>query len=152
MRDMTLADADAVSAIEQVVQPFPWTRGNFSDALNSGYRCVVDEVQGEIASYAVLMPVLDEAELLTIGVAATRQRKGLGRAMLMAMMRWARQNEMKRIFLEVRVSNLAAIALYRAAGFVEIGTRRGYYHNQLGREDALAMACEIGACDFDRGE
>jgi len=143
MRDMTLADVDAVCAIEQVVQPYPWSHGNFSDALDSGYRGVVDEVAGQIVSYAILMPVLDEAELLNIGVAAAWQRKGLGRAMLEAQMQWARTQSMQRIFLEVRVSNLPAIALYRALGFVEIGVRRGYYQNAAGREDAMAMACEL---------
>ena len=140
---MSLADVDAVLAIEQVVQLYPWTRGNFSDALSGGYRCMVDEAGGEIVSYAVLMPVLDEAELLTIGVAAGRQRKGLGRTMLAAQMRWALTNNMRRVFLEVRVSNLIAIALYRKAGFAEIGARRGYYQNAQGREDALMMACDL---------
>jgi [ribosomal protein S18]-alanine N-acetyltransferase len=51
--------------------------------------------------------------------------------------------ELRKIFLEVRVSNAAAIALYRASGFVEIGRRRGYYQNTNGREDALLMACEL---------
>ncbi len=143
MRDMTLADVDVVWAIEQLVQPYPWSRGNFTDALNSGYRCVVDEVAGQIVSYAILMPVLDEAELLNIGVAAAQQRKGLGRTMLDAQLQWARTQSMRRIFLEVRVSNLPAIALYRALGFIEIGMRRGYYQNAAGREDAMAMACEL---------
>ena len=144
MRDMKLADVDVVCAIEQLVQPYPWSRGNFTDALDSGYRCVVDEIAGQVVSYAVLMPILDEAELLNIGVAAAQQRKGLGRAMLEAQMQWARTSKnMQRIFLEVRVSNLPAIALYRALGFIEIGMRRGYYQNAAGREDALAMACEL---------
>ena len=143
MRSMSLADVDAVLAIEQAVQPYPWTRGNFSDALSGGYRCMVDEAGGEIVSYAVLMPVLDEAELLTVGVAANRQRQGLGRTMLAAQMRWAKTNNMRRIFLEVRVSNLPAIALYRKTGFIEIGARRGYYRNAQGCEDALVMACDL---------
>lgn len=143
MRDMTLADVDAVCAIEQIVQPYPWSRGNFTDALSSGYRCMVDELAGQIVSYAVLMLVLDEAELLNIGVAAAHQRKGLGRTMLAAQLQWAHTQSMQRIFLEVRVSNLAAIGLYRVLGFTEIGMRRGYYQNAAGHEDAMAMACEL---------
>ena len=143
MRDMTLADVDAVWAIEQAVQPYPWSHGNFTDALSSGYHCTVDEIDGQIISYAVLMPVLDEAELLNVAVAATQQRNGRGRAMLAAQQQWARQQGVQRIFLEVRVSNLPAIALYRAMGFAEIGVRRAYYQNALGREDAMAMACVL---------
>jgi ribosomal-protein-alanine N-acetyltransferase len=143
MRDMTMNDLEAVLAIENIAQPHPWTRGNFSDALRCGYRCVVDERVHEVVSYAVLMPVLDEAELLTIAVAQNQQRKGLGRGMLLEQIRWAQAQNMRRIILEVRVTNLSAIALYRSLGFVEIGMRRGYYQNAQGREDALLMACEL---------
>ena len=143
MREMTLSDVAAVCAIEQQVQSHPWTQGNFSDALRSGYRCVVDEIDSEIVSYAVLMPVVDEAELLTIAVAPSQQRNGLGGLMLREIIASAAAQQLRKIFLEVRVSNAAAIALYRASGFVEIGLRRGYYQNAEGREDALLMACEL---------
>lgn len=143
MRDMTLSDVAAVCAIEQQAQPHPWTAGNFTDALRCGYRCMLDEIDGVIVSYAVLMPVLDEAELLTIAVAPHQQRKGLGRLILLDVLHWAQTQTMRKIFLEVRVSNVPAIALYRATGFVEIGRRRGYYQNANGREDALLMACEL---------
>lgn len=143
MRNMTPADVDAVLVLEQAVQSYPWTRGNFIDALNSAYRCVVEEAEDEIIGYAVLMPVLDEAELLAIGVAVTQQRKGRGRAMLLQQLQWAKTNNMHRIFLEVRVSNLPAIALYRSVGFVDIGMRRGYYQNAQGAEDASLMACDL---------
>lgn len=144
LRAMTQDDADAVLAIEQAVQRFPWTRGNFTDALHSGYLCCVDETEScGIRGYAILMPAVGEAELLNIGVAATQQRKGLGRAMLAEMLSVARGRNMKRVFLEVRSSNAAAIALYRSAGFSEAGLRRGYYQGANGSEDAIVMACEL---------
>ena len=144
MRAMTPDDVDAVLAIEQAVQRFPWTRGNFIDVLSSGYICRVHETDsGEIRGYAILMPAADESELLNICVAAARQRMGLGRAMLGEMLEIARSRNMQRVFLEVRPSNVAAIALYRSAGFSDIGTRRDYYRNADGSEDALVMACEL---------
>jgi len=143
MRLMTIADVDAVLAIEQAVQAYPWTRGNFCAALDSAYLCCVDEVAGELCSYAVLMPGVDEAELLNIGVASAHQRKGLGRAMLLAMLEAACAKQMSRVFLEVRVSNQCAIALYRCAGFAEVGMRRAYYRNEKGSEDAMVMVCDI---------
>lgn len=143
MRAMTHADLDAVLAIEQSVQAYPWTRGNFEAALNLGYACHVEEQAGRVRGYAVLMPVVDEAELLNIGVEAGRQHKGLGRAMLSEMLALAIENMIRRVYLEVRASNAAALALYRRAGFVEIGLRRGYYQNANGREDAITMACEL---------
>lgn len=138
MRLMTEADLDAVLSIEQSVQPYPWTRGNFRDAMASGYRCYVDEAEGEVRGFAVLMLGVDEAEVLNIAVAAAHQHKGLGRAMLAAML--TGEPQWSRIFLEVRASNLAAIALYRSAGFEQVGLRRNYYHNAQGSVDALVMA------------
>jgi len=144
MRAMTQADVDAVLAIERAVQAYPWTRGNFVDALDNGYICRVDEAEsGEIRGYAILMPVIEEAELLNIGVAEGQQRKGLGRAMLTEMLDVAREKNMWRVFLEVRASNLAAIALYRSAGFSQIGLRPGYYRNADGGEDAMTMVCDL---------
>ncbi|MBI5429246.1 MAG: ribosomal protein S18-alanine N-acetyltransferase [Nitrosomonadales bacterium] len=143
LRDMTQDDVDAVLAIEQVVQHYPWTRGNFTDALGNGYVCSVDEADGEIRGYAILMTAGEDAELLNIGVAAARQRKGLGRAMLVEMLDAACAANILRVFLEVRASNAAALALYDSAGFVRIGVRRGYYRNANGGEDAITMVCEL---------
>lgn len=141
MRLMTLSDVEGVLSLEQTVQAYPWTRGNFCDALDSGYLCFVEDEPGELCSYAVLMPGVDEAELLTIGVGSAYQRKGLGGAMLAAVLAAAFARQLSRVFLEVRASNLAAIALYRRAGFMQVGIRRAYYRNRQGSEDALVMAC-----------
>jgi ribosomal-protein-alanine N-acetyltransferase len=140
---MTQADVDAVLDIELAVQHYPWTRGNFMDALTSGYVCRVDEENGEIRGYAMLMTLIDEAELLNIGVASSHQRKGLGRAQLLEMLDLACEMNMVRVFLEVRASNVAALALYRASGFVEVGLRKGYYQHVGGGEDAITMVCEL---------
>lgn len=142
MRVMTLADIDAVLEIEQAVQAYPWTRGNFCDALDSGYLCCVDDAEGVLRSFAVLMLGVDEAELLNIAVAAAHQRFGLGEALLLNMMKMAASKNCLRVFLEVRVSNQAAIALYGRVGFSEVGVRRAYYRNANDSEDALVMACD----------
>ena len=148
MRAMTEADVDEVLRIEREVQAYPWSRGNFMDALSHGYVCQVDTQDAVIRGYVVLMADfknagIEEAELLTIGVAATQQRKGLGRAMLREMLEAVRAQNLRRVFLEVRASNLAALALYRSAGFARIGLRRSYYQNARGNEDAITMACEL---------
>jgi ribosomal-protein-alanine N-acetyltransferase len=142
---MTVADVDAVLSIEASVQAYPWTRGNFCDAIDSVYLCFVDETAGELCGYAVLMPGVEEAELLNIGVAAAFQRKGLGRRMLSTLLKTAAEQGLNRVFLEVRAGNRAAIALYLRAGFSQVGVRRGYYQNAAGSEDALVMACDAAA-------
>ena len=141
MRKMAATDVDEVLAIEDAVQAYPWTRGNFCDALDSGYMCYVDECNGRICSYVVLMAGVDEAELLNIAVAKDLQRKGMGSRMLIAMLKMAHDMGLHRVLLEVRASNPAAISLYRLVGFGQVSVRRNYYRNASGSEDAIVMAC-----------
>jgi ribosomal-protein-alanine N-acetyltransferase len=140
LREMKEADLDAVLRIEREVHTHPWTLGNFSDALRSGYQCKVFESAGMMLGYAVMMLAVDEAELLDIAIDKGHQRKGIGRKLLEAMLSLARHEDMRRMVLEVRASNQAAIALYRASGFEQIGLRRDYYPaTNNGREDAILM-------------
>jgi len=138
---MTRLDLDDVEAIEVAAYPFPWTRGNFEDALDSGYTglCVRD-AQGHLQAYSVLMPVIDEVHLLNLCVAPALQGRGLGAALLAWSVASAHTSGFASMLLEVRPSNGAALALYRRAGFVEIGRRKHYYPAPQGRrEDALVM-------------
>lgn len=143
LRDMIEADVDEALHIEQQVHAYPWTRGNFNDALDSGYLCKVLEEGGEMLGYVVMMPAVDEVQLLDISIAAAHQRRGLGRRLLAEAMRIARGMKMRRMLLEVRASNVAAQSLYIDAGFREIGLRRGYYPAANGREDAIVMEREL---------
>ena len=77
-----------------------------------------------------------EAEILTIAVAPAARRRGLGAALLAAAMQGAVLRAAATMFLEVAAGNAAALALYRAAGFEEVGRRRRYYADG---EDALVM-------------
>ncbi|MFA7399204.1 MAG: ribosomal protein S18-alanine N-acetyltransferase, partial [Sideroxydans sp.] len=97
------------------------------------------ELDKEMAGYAVMMLAVDEAELLDIAIDHEHQRKGIGHKLLEAMLSLARHENMRRMVLEVRASNQAAIALYRASGFEQIGLRRDYYPATNGREDAILM-------------
>ena len=141
LREMNLADVDGVMRIEQQVHVHPWTHGNFNGALNSDSVCKVYENGEEMLGYVVLLPAVDEMQLLNISIAAGHQRKGLGRKLLGEIMEIARGMKMRRMLLEVRPSNVAALGLYRDAGFSEIGLRRGYYLTDNGREDAIVMEC-----------
>jgi [ribosomal protein S18]-alanine N-acetyltransferase len=139
LRDMAEADLEAVLRIERAVHAYPWTLGNFADALRSKYVCKAFEVDRDLVGYAILMPALDDAELLDIAIDARYQRHGWGSRLLEEMMALARRQQMRRMVLEVRASNAAAISLYRKAGFTDIGLRRDYYPAQNGREDAILM-------------
>lgn len=137
---MTVADLEAVTALEQRVQDFPWTLGNFRDSLGAGHGGWVYREADVLVAFAVTMRVLDEEHLLVIGVLPERQRGGLGGALLACLCVRAREAGVTRMLLEVRPSNEKAIAFYRHFDFAEIGRRRGYYPAHAGREDAIVMA------------
>ena len=142
-RRMLAADLDTVMAIEKVIYPHPWTRGNFSDSLIEGYHCWILEVAGDVAGYSVVSIAAGEAHLLNLSIAAAWQRRGYGRAMLAYMTGLARELGAARMFLEVRPSNAAGRPLYVGAGFREIGLRRGYYPDGGRPEDAIVMALDF---------
>lgn len=144
-RRMTALDLDAVMAIEQAIYPHPWTRGNFSDSLAAGYDCWVAESGGMMTGYSVVMIAAGEAHLLNLSIATQWQRHGLGSELLRFMIGLARDCAAARMFLEVRPSNVAALALYARAGFATIGVRRGYYPARSGSEDAIVMELVLDA-------
>ncbi|HEU4458740.1 MAG TPA: ribosomal protein S18-alanine N-acetyltransferase [Methylibium sp.] len=141
---MSAADLDAVVAIEQALYDFPWTRGNFVDSLHAGHlACVLRETAG-LAGYFIAMSGLEEMHLLNLSVAADRQGRGHARAMLDALVHEARRRAAKELWLEVRPSNLRALALYQRYGFVRTGLRRAYYPNHgRRREDAVVMSLDL---------
>ena len=143
LRPMQMADLDAVMVIEPTIYTHPWTRGNFSDSINSGYSAWVLEANQTIIGYALLMMVLDEAHLLNLSVAKQQQKQGLGRYLLEHMLQIAKNHKAANMFLEVRPSNISAIALYENMGFCEMAVRRGYYPALDGREDAVLMGLAL---------
>jgi ribosomal-protein-alanine N-acetyltransferase len=142
-RPMDEADLDAIMAIEPKIYSHPWSRGNFSDSLKSGYSCWVVELDGELIGYGALMVVLDEAHLLNISIAKPFQGRGLGRGLLAHFIEVARRHGGQMMFLEVRPSNTSAIALYESMGFNEFSVRKGYYPGENGREDAILMGLAL---------
>lgn len=142
-RPMQMDDLDTIMEIEPQIYTHPWTRGNFSDSINSGYSAWVLLLHEEIIGYALLMMVLDEAHLLNLSIAGKYQKQGLGRFLLEYMLQIAKNHDATNMFLEVRPSNISAIALYENIGFNEMAIRRGYYPAANGREDAILMGLAL---------
>lgn len=138
-RPMDVIDLQAVLAIEQEAYAFPWTLGNFRDCLESGYSCWVMEVGGELVGYSILMAAVGEGHILNCCVRPSWQGRGLGRQIMQRMLNSAPDYGVECLFLEVRPSNLRAMALYQRLGFEAVGLRRHYYPAEQGREDALVM-------------
>ncbi len=141
-RPMRADDLAYVAALEAQIHLAPWTLGNFRDALAAGYAARVAERGGRIVAYGVLMLAPGEAQLLNLSVVSDSRRDGLGRALLLQFMDDARRMGAEQMFLEVRVSNMPAISLYRSEGFAPIARRVSYYPPAPvtgTREDALVM-------------
>ncbi|ENW27398.1 ribosomal protein S18-alanine N-acetyltransferase [Acinetobacter lwoffii] len=145
IRLMQAADVEVVAKIEKSVQSHPWTLKQFEDAVTA-YQSTVIEVQGQVAGFCILQPVLDEANLLLMAIDPAQQGQGLGYQLLEASVAMLKNNPVQ-IFLEVRESNLAAIKLYEKSGFHQIDLRKNYYPNSNGsREHAIIM---VKACTDD---
>ena len=145
IRLMQAADAPAVTAIEKLVQSHPWSLKQFEEAAES-YHSTVFEKNGQVVGFCILQPVLDEANLLLMGIHPNYQGQGLGYQLLDQSIATL-QNQPIQIFLEVRESNTAAIKLYEKSEFHQIDLRKNYYPNPDGtREHAIIM---VRTCSDD---
>lgn len=140
---MTLDDLPTVMRIERRSYPFPWTEGIFRDCINAGYYCVLLTRGSEVLGYGVMAVAIEEAHLLNLCVDLKHQGRRYGRRLLEHLISRAREFGARRMLLEVRVSNLVAQTLYQSIGFVEIGIRRGYYPDRIGREDAIVLELSL---------
>ena len=143
-RPIVAADLARMAEVEGGLFPDPWSRQAFADTLaRADVRGVaVDDGGGRLVGYGLCALVADEGEILNLAVDPSAQRQGLGRRLLSAMLSWLQGAGAARVYLEVRDSNAAAIALYQAAGFRRLGVRPAYYRQP--REDALTMVLEVG--------
>lgn len=144
LRPMVSADLAAVLAVEQAAYPFPWTETILRDCLRAGYCCLVAERHTVLIGHGIMMMAAEECHILNLCVHPAHQRQGLGRLLLRRLLALGHQHGATTALLEVRVSNQAAIALYRGEGFNEVAIRRNYYPAPHGREDALLMARCLG--------
>lgn len=143
LRKMRGSDLAAVMGIEKANYQFPWSEAIFQDCLRVNYSCWVCLDDDKIVGYSIVSIAVGEAHVLNINVHPDEQKKGIGRKMLAHLIDVARKKQAETVFLEVRPSNLGAIALYDSMGFNEIGIRKGYYPAENGREDAIMLALEL---------
>lgn len=149
-----LARLDELMQIECASYDCPWNRQNFTDSFDSGYAMqllVADEAggaasaaappPGPLLGYFVAMRGVDEVHLLNLTVAPAYRRQGWALVLLDALALWSRGVGAQWLWLEVRVSNLHAQAIYSRYGFNRVGQRKNYYPALQGRnEDALVMS------------
>ena len=145
IRTMRDTDVPEVVAIERASYQFPWSEGIFRDCLRVGYTCRVATSGRQVAGYGVMSVGAGEAHILNLCVGEAFRCRGLGRRLLALLIERAAAAGMSEAFLEVRPSNTAAIRLYLAHGFEQVGMRRGYYQAVGGREDAAVLRLGLRA-------
>jgi ribosomal-protein-alanine N-acetyltransferase len=140
---MTESRLEEVVAIERRSYAHPWSRGNFSDSLKSGYQAQLLCAGDTLLGYFVAMQGVDEVHLLNITVDPQHQGQGWGRVMLDALALWARGQGAQWLWLEVRTSNARAQQVYLRYGYRRVGERKNYYPADRGREDAIVMSFKL---------
>ncbi|MEO7387391.1 MAG: ribosomal protein S18-alanine N-acetyltransferase [Gammaproteobacteria bacterium] len=139
IREMRQTDVTIAATIEQGAYEFPWSPGIFRDCLLAGYTSLVLEYAGKVIGYGIMSVAAGEAHLLNLALSASARGMGHGRRLLHHLMELARQAGAEGMYLEVRPTNLRALALYEQSGFEVLGRRRGYYRARGGTEDAVVL-------------
>lgn len=112
----------------------PWSADDFRDLKNSGCEIIMSE-----NGFIVYRIVVDEAEIITIGVNPEMRRNGIASAMIGIIEKTLKNQGVKKLFLEVASNNIAAQKLYENSGFIRVGLRPRYYDGV----DAILMSKNI---------
>lgn len=135
---MTAQLLPRIAILEHLCFSDPWSQTSLEEALrNPLYTWLVAEISGQLAGYAGMQRVLDEACVTNVAVAPYYRRRGVAKALLSALEGICRGEGCAFLTLEVRESNDGAIALYESLGFEAVGRRKYYYSRPT--EDALLL-------------
>ena len=137
IRPWTKEDIPVIAEMEKACFHDAWTEEMLSDTLRYPiYNCFLAEEGGQVCGYCCLIVVCEDAEVGNIAVDTPFRGKGIGKALMEAMHQRAKEKGATQSFLEVRVSNASAIALYKKFGYESYGIRARYYEDG---EDAMVM-------------
>jgi ribosomal-protein-alanine N-acetyltransferase len=148
VRAAVAADSAVLALIDEAASVSPWPQAQLQAACRAGavagVRALAAEDDTGLSGFLVLARVLDEASIHHLAVRPSRQRRGVASALLEAALSQCGEGSVRRLLLEVRASNIGAIALYQRFGFLTDGVRKDYYPLAEGREDALLMSRNLG--------
>jgi ribosomal-protein-alanine acetyltransferase len=139
-RSAGLDDVPAVVEIERAAFSDPWSDATFRDLLRSRHAIFLVAIEGvrqTVCGYVIAAVVPGEAEILNLAAAQVARGRGLGGKLLDAALGIVRERGAREVFLEVRASNVSALALYSSRGFSALARRVKYYRNPV--EDALVL-------------
>jgi ribosomal-protein-alanine N-acetyltransferase len=133
-------ELDGILALDALCFHRPWTRADYERELADPVRCflyVARAAEGHVVAYCSFWRIFDEVHVNNFAVHPGWRRQGLGQRLLAYVLCEAEALGAPRATLEVRASNVPAIALYEAGGFVPAGRRPAYYTHPV--EDALIL-------------
>lgn len=144
---MNVGHVPQIAALEKRCFTDPWSEASVASELENPLGLwLVEEREGVVAGYIGSQSVPPEADVMNVAVAPEFRRQGIASALLSALAARLAVQGIRSLTLEVRVSNVAARALYAAFGFAEIGRRKNYYLEP--KEDALILRKELSDADF----
>lgn len=130
-------DLPAVQRIERLSYPHPWPEEQFRQEMRNSVSSVdLLWLGGQLAGYICYWLIVGEMQILNVATAPEFRQQGIGGRLLRHAFAACAGQGLERAWLEVRIGNVAAIALYQKYGFVADVVRRGYYRDG---EDALLM-------------
>ena len=138
IRAMSEDDLVSLFNIEALNTDKGWTTEQFVQAMDCTHVLCIDRT---VVGFFVMVVGGDQSELHNISVHPRYQNRGYGRFLLHQAI-CQLDAAVRQVFLEVRVSNYSAIALYISLGFKEVGIRRDYYPSAFGREDGILMCLQ----------
>ena len=131
---------DEIDQIEQSSFKEPWSKEAYEKEINNPLATyLVITKEDEVVAYGGFWKILDEGDINNIAVKKEYRKMGFGKMLMEALIEKAKEQQIKAITLEVRVTNENAINLYKKLGFKEAGVRKKYYSDN---EDALIMWLE----------
>ncbi|MFR5558036.1 MAG: ribosomal protein S18-alanine N-acetyltransferase [Veillonella atypica] len=140
VRRATIEDAKEIFAIEMECFSVLWSLDSIeTELLNEDKKLyyVIEDADG-VVGYAGAWLVYDEGQITNIAIRPSARRQGFGAKLTSALIEECFKRGMHEIFLEVRISNLSALSLYRQLGFTVKGMRKNYYSEP--KEDAYIMS------------
>ena len=138
---MTIDHVPAVAALEELCFSDPWSENSVSGELDNPLSVWLVAIEEDaLIGYIGSQTVMGETDMMNVAVHPNQRRRGVARKLIEALVQVVRNRESYCLTLEVRASNVPAIALYTDLGFMEVGRRRNYYRNP--KEDALILRKE----------
>ncbi len=125
---MNTTHIPVLAALEAACFSDPWSARALTEELTNPTAVFLVAVEGDrVLGYGGMHHLVDEGFITNIAVDPAARRQGVARRLLAALTEYGTANGLYRLTLEVRVSNVPAIALYEGAGFVKDGERPGFY-------------------------